>query len=907
MKIRYSIFIVIPLLLAACTKEVTELRPDQESLIGRRVNFSASVADPFATRSTYRHNGAFNEGDIMTIYRQYSHDNGRNFDAGTEAWRVYELKTKYATGTSLALETDWLPKKGEIGYNPAHDSTPGEYITQTEADSLTWDNGKTVRFRAWSRSNLSGAIPNSSSDPKRYYPDYCVAEWVTVSGPTMDISLELKHLGCRIGFTTKSGNELQWAEICTDWEDYLWQDNADTEAHDESSTSEHGKTEEQAKEEAEAVKAVYDRMCMPAGVDITTSLLTAMTNEMYEGVTNFAKLHEKTEADGIVKYDTKTPDQIKTDVKRAEFASNDGRLYLISIPYDISTGGQRGEALTLPPFTRFKIWLYDVNNGDKANTSGRESNYHIFSLGDVRDKEGDGSVQLFPNGMELLSGVSYLFSVGYHYNNFTLTPADSFSWDNQTPEGGDGTNQQQSEQPTQYYKWWKDAIADAIPTDISQSFRPEFHIETPEEFLEFIKLVNGTAATKTSGLTQMLDPSKTYDKDHPATREDYRWYRDADVEFDSETGKPLKVKNGAVAVTTAEAEAEGYVFYEHYHPANADQAAYSMEDYLRGPYSFYDEDLNSHFSITLDNDLDLYDWRLTSIGSTESHPFRGIFDGGGHLISNIYMDGGIMFSYGKDIVIRNLKIETVHDFQLIGTSEAKDAKTGYGAYVAGVSIKAPCPGNPIATTLTGTSYVVGCIYQGNAAGGLVGTADMLNMYGNMIAASGIPAGTGALLGRYPSESQAYLAPQTAKKLSWSSFMVNYYDRTLSEDINAVGFTEDGNGRYSTTRQYRQQEYIRGAESHILKAKNDNLLADSVPWEKVEEQNNDLMIEGYYGLAPWKAMNYAIWKYNQDQSEPFTCKMHFVNDNDGYAHRYPILVSDAPGNSCEAWNVLEQNN
>lgn len=97
------------LVLAACTEDMDYLSPTQENLIGQRVRFETSIANPFATRITYRHDGSFNEGDIMTIYRQYSHNAGLDFDATTEAYRVYELKTKYATGTTFALETDWLP------------------------------------------------------------------------------------------------------------------------------------------------------------------------------------------------------------------------------------------------------------------------------------------------------------------------------------------------------------------------------------------------------------------------------------------------------------------------------------------------------------------------------------------------------------------------------------------------------------------------------------------------------------------------------------------------------------------------------------------------------------------------------------------------------------------------------
>ncbi|MBO4263967.1 MAG: hypothetical protein J5871_04740, partial [Bacteroidales bacterium] len=266
------LYLALLLLAAGCAKEA--FSPVREALIGRGVNFSTSMAEPFETRTTYQHNGAFNEGDIMTIYRQYINADGVTFNSADEAYRVYQLNTKYATGTTLALDTDWKPRAGAKGSN-----LPGTTFVQTSADSLTWENGKTVRFRAWSRSNLAGAIGNSKNKGS-YYPDYSISDWVTVSGPTIAVPMRLKHQGCRIGITPKAGNELCKAEVCTEWEDYMWEDNADTNANDESA-EEHGKTEAQAKEEAAAVKAVYDRMCMPSGVDIGTSLLNTMTKDLY--------------------------------------------------------------------------------------------------------------------------------------------------------------------------------------------------------------------------------------------------------------------------------------------------------------------------------------------------------------------------------------------------------------------------------------------------------------------------------------------------------------------------------------------------------------------------------------------------------------------------------------------------
>ena len=108
--------------------------------------------------------------------------------------------------------------------------------------------------------------------------------------------------------------------------------------------------------------------------------------------------------------------------------------------------------------------------------------------------------------------------------------------------------------------------------------------------------------------------------------------------------------------------------------------------------------------------------------------------------------------------------------------------------------------------------------------------------------------------------------------------------------------------------YRPQEYIRGAHSHILKAKNDNLLSDEVDYDK-KIKPYPLMVEGYYGLAPWKALNYAIYKYNSAVvAEHHDVEGHFVNDDTGYIHRYPELVVGRPTAAQVAGcNVLEQNN
>ena len=171
----------------------------------------------------------------------------------------------------------------------------------------------------------------------------------------------------------------------------------------------------------------------------------------------------------------------------------------------------------------------------------------------------------------------------------------------------------------------------------------------------------------------------------------------------------------------------------------------------------------------------------------------------------------------------------------------------------------------IATKLTGRSYIAGCIYEGTAGGAMIGEANNLEMYGNMMVVSGLTSGKGALLGAYSAGTPPFFKPQTGTDVTWARFMVNYYDQDKSEGTNAVG---------TTAEIYRPQEYIRGAWSWVLKAKNDNLLSDEVPYDKL----TDHMKKGYYGLAPWNA--------------------HFVNNTTGFDNRYPTLVAGAPDSDAD---------
>ncbi len=307
---------------------------------------------------------------------------------------------------------------------------------------------------------------------------------------------------------------------------------------------------------------------------------------------------------------------------------------------------------------------------------------------------------------------------------------------------------------------------------------------------------------------------------------------------------------------------------------------------------FYDTDFGNRYVVNLTSDLDFYDWELPSIGEDSKYPFRGNFKGGGHTLYNLNMTKKYLFDHVKDGAITNLRIESTHDVSLLNTA-VSSGKSGWGCYIAGISLLCNSSECAIANSLTGASYVVGCIHVGNAGGALVGSADNLTMLGCMHAAAGIPAKTGALLGAYAGTT-SFFAPQSKNSVTWGTFMCNYYDIEKSPNTHAVG---------SITDSYPYQQYIRGSKSHILKAKNDYLIGDNTDYYRL----NDNMKAEMYGLAPWKAMNYAIWKYNSSAiGAKYPCQMHYQSSSVGYTHLYPTLETGVPAVE-NSWNPLIQNN
>ena len=909
----YVIYVLLAMLMAACAEEelfMPEMTPEQEALIGRAVNFNVSIADEFQTRATSYtsyDDGKFNQNDRMRIFRNYLDTDGQW--ESEDAYRTYYLKHNFAGGT-ISLGVDWVPEIERQGYDDKDKNGTYETFTQTAADSLTWDNGRTLRFRAWSQSNFYNVLRNASKT--YFYPDFCIADWVNASGPTEGIPLVLKHKGSRIVFKIKqSGNQIQKVEICANinpdgsartdgWKDYKYADNADNTEVD-NGTTEAGKTDDQAQEECAQVTNVYKRMCMPAGVNMSNGTLKAVKAASWKALTDdqVKSLEEQSE-DIFIKFGDENANM--ENAKRPFFCGINGSHYMITIPYDMN-GTDQGEVLVLPACTRFRIYMYDVNNGDGFNTSGYEGRWHVFSLADIVERDANGKVvngtdgkpiQLFPNGLTLTPGASYTFTVGYRYNSLYVVPEKSLSWTEQDVNDANGQDKAVDKPvtSTSEYTWWKTAIKTAIDNAAStgSDYKPEFRISSEKELMEFINLVNGTAATKTSGIYRL---KKTVTDENGTQTTTYGWSLN-NSQFNPKW------------ITENEAEAMGYIFYDHYYPANADQPARSEREYLKGPFPFYDENLRMNFKVTLTADLDLMDWEMESIGKSESNPFMGSFEGGGHTIKNLNMKDEYLFGYlnGKapyGAAITNLKIESTHKTALLNTGVNP-------IYIAGISLLAPSTANSIAQSLTmesgvsGVSYVVGCIHVGDAGGALVGTAANVNMFGCMQAAEGISGG--ALIGNDVNGSftpQISLSAQKNNSKSPSSrpafrtFMCNYYDTTMSPSANAVGAIADD---------YSLLEYIRGSSTDILRAKNDYLV-NGVSMSLLLSQAN---YQQYYGLAPWHAMNYAIYWYNTNRGSKHPCTMHYELNTVGYQHRYPTLMSGNPTyEEVKDWNPVEQTN
>lgn len=281
-------FIVIAVLLAALAScsEDDSLQTSENNYVGHGVSFEASVADAFTTRTTYNHDGSFNEGDRMTVYRQYPDEDSA------------DDYSDHCTYINTALTASGVT-----------------YGSRWEAaDSMVWEYNRQAKFRAWSISNLAGVYSNGNG---ARYPDYCLSDWVTVPRPQPQVKLKLHHLGARIGFTAKAGNQLAGASVDTLRKDYA------------------------TEEDYQKVMQAYRDMRTPIGVN-----MRAAEDWLY----------------------------LNSSDVRPSFKGVDGRLYMITKP------DTAGVAITLPKCTKLLVRLYDVNSGDSALSHNVESNSHIVSL-----------------------------------------------------------------------------------------------------------------------------------------------------------------------------------------------------------------------------------------------------------------------------------------------------------------------------------------------------------------------------------------------------------------------------------------------------------------------------------------------------------------------------------------------
>lgn len=876
-KVYHILSFIVALAFVSCTNrdDWDNMTPEQRSLIGKAVNFQPYISD-FNINSRVGepsavYNGGFNRGDMMYIYRQYADGNGGWIYGDGETvlpGTIYKYTTQYYGETGIFDKSSWKPYEGKkfSMKDGSFEYTSPKAITSS--DSITWENGTTVRFRCWVLNSLCNSLEGDSYTVN--YPDYSVCDWVTVSGPTENIPMNMRHLGCRICFTPYGGNSFVNSDdfriqISTDWKDYMREDNADTDADD---ADDKAPTEDEAKQRAAEVKRIYEKMCFPAGVDMADFSLLACS-----------KTHEKDKREKVPYKNTYqhgklSASDIATNVRRPEFIAYYGsNNYMVSIPYDMSSEND-GENITLPPYTRFRVYLRDVNQGDVLKGQA-ESDYHIFVLSDAmgRDNKGNtvSSEHPFEDGLTLKAGNSYHFYVGYHYNGFTVTAADNFSWVEQDLADARAVDKMQVAPVKEQFGWWHTGINEAIQRvekGDEKNYNPVFHITNEQEFIELIDIVNGN-------FTHDGQIHKYRQVDPQTKNVTIKWYK----------GDPIKDATGTHYnwITQEEAEAQGYVFYNRYFPSDADRDAYSEIDVLDAPYSFFDTDVQRRFTVNLDHDLDLSDWALESIGKDLATAFAGNFDGKGHVINNVYIRkndcSNQLFGYAKDGVIKNIRLVSTHPVSICGTCDTER--------ILGCSVNAPSTTGALAERAIGTCYFVGCSHIGDTTKPLVADGDYFYMYGCMQAATGITAG--ALCAVNSGHTNSFVKSQgeytELTNIYWGNFACNYFDTTLSPSAVAV------TGMTGTDARYNRRQYIRGVSTNILCAKNDNLVDVKTDWKTLKDDSQRASL---YGVAPWRAMNYAIQRYNKDASVLNKCDMHYENNTTGYVHRYPALMPKVPG-------------
>ena len=123
-----SLLMLCSMMLSCSDESNGTLSAEQQELIGRAVDFNASVADAYlsATRGYYDDSGVFNDYELMRIFREYWEDGSW----GAEEYRTYHLATQTASGTSILLNRNWKVRAGKKGKR----SGEAEEFVQTDAD-----------------------------------------------------------------------------------------------------------------------------------------------------------------------------------------------------------------------------------------------------------------------------------------------------------------------------------------------------------------------------------------------------------------------------------------------------------------------------------------------------------------------------------------------------------------------------------------------------------------------------------------------------------------------------------------------------------------------------------------------------------------------------------------------------
>lgn len=937
------------LILAACqSDDVVDILEDYQdlpggdmSLIGTAVNFQP-YTDGFSTRAngTWLHDGQFNTGDLMYIYRQFwDKKEGQSqyqWTYETPPGILYKYIDKYNGVTGIFDKSSWKPfenkwfcftddkytntdgSSGTTGTNKKWNGSTWENDSHSYAkkltanDSIIWESGKTVRFRAWILSNLGNNLNDLDNGNPGFksivYPDYLVCDWVTVAGPTAQIPMAMRHLGFRLAFSPLYWNVFTKIELCTDPNDYRREDNADsTPGADEADKvirDENGKILT-AEEAAANVLAVWNKMCWPAGVDIDDMSLT---------------ICDKNNVNTKYSQKTRTPDFIAENVKRPVFddVSSTSRWYMISTPYDMSNAETYGEPLHLPCYTRFKITLRDINNADGQGSGISENHYHIFSLSDAKKSENSNeAADIATNGIDMKAGDSYLFNVGYRHNKLEIWAADTgMSWEEQDLSAVTATDDRTGHSLSERFKWFTDAITAACnATKTSGAYQPVFNIDHPFEFNEFIRLVNGEFK---KGPTE--GPNGTAEG---AISNDKLLKKKVTIEADGTHRVEWYKYSEDQIISKSELEKEGYIFYDSYTPAIGTQPSVIEEDYLKEPYTFYNEQVGRRWTVNLTADLDLQDFSRESIGyynstnTSKNTYFAGHFNGQGHTLKKLYCPSGVLFDYVKDGTIANLKLESTYPLTVV--------KYCSNERLLGISLKAP--GNFVKEARN-TCYIVGCIHEGDSNNKpLIEFGERVYMYGCMQAAyNGSESGSGKpALGiidgtRLENGTEILIEMNDARDAQypwWDNIACNYYDTDLwkgakaftlqnfkdsngapvatktvprNAKLNDIGEDVFDNGAITNYSSIHRKQYIRGVPTDIMCAKTDFVIDAKTTWSSLSL----LQRTEIYGVAPWKAMNFAIYQYNSEIANTvYQCKMHYEANSLGFDNRYPSLKSEMP--------------